>query len=133
MEKIAAIRLRGKWNIRKDIEDTLVLLMLKRKNNLVILENNKYNLGMLKKAKDYLTYGEIKEETRKKLISKKKPKTTPRKNIDKSKKNEKQVFILPNPKKGFRSIKKGFNEGGDLGYRGDKINELIERVIENLN
>ncbi len=124
MEKIAAIRLRGKWNIRKEIEDTLTLLGVKRKNNCVVLENNKYNLGMLKKAKDYITYGEIKEETLKKLIEKKKP----------TKQTEKKaIFSLPNPKKGFKSIKKGFNQGGDLGYRGEKINELIERIIENIS
>lgn len=123
MEKIAAIRLRGNWNIRKSIEDTMILLGLKRKNNLIILENNKYNLGMLKKTKDYITYGEIKEETLKKLMDKKKP----------TKQTEKKIiFSLPNPKKGFKSIKKGFNQGGDLGYRGEKINELVERIIENI-
>ncbi len=121
MEKIAAIRLRGKWGVRKEIEDTLILLGLKRKNNLVVLENNNYNLGMLKKAKDYITYGEIKEETLKKLIPRKEPKG-----------KEKLIFTLPNPKKGFKSIKKGFNQGGDLGYRGEKINELVERIIENI-
>ncbi len=121
MEKIAVIRLRGKWGVRKEIEDTLILLCLKRKNNLVVLENNNYNLGMLKKAKDYITYGEVREETLKKLISKKEPKE-----------KEKLIFTLPNPKKGFKSIKKGLNQGGDLGYRGEKINELVERIIENI-
>ncbi|RLJ03046.1 MAG: 50S ribosomal protein L30 [Candidatus Aenigmatarchaeota archaeon] len=124
MAKIAAIRLRGKWNVRKDIEDTLILLGLKRKNNMVILEENKYNLGMLKKAKDYITFGEINEEILKKLMDKK----NPAKQTDK-----KMIFRLPNPKRGFKSIKKGFNEGGDLGYRGEKINELINRIIENIN
>ena len=101
MEKIAAIRLRGKWNIRDELERTLVLLGLKRKNNCVILENDKYTQGMLKKAKDYIAYGEIKEETLKKLIEKKKP----------MKQNEKKmIFNLPNPKKGFKSIKKGHIE-----------------------
>jgi large subunit ribosomal protein L30 len=124
MQKIAAIRLRGKFNVRKDIEDTLILLGLKRKNTCVILEPTKQNLGMLKKAKDYITYGEIKEEVLKKLLEKKKP----------SKQTDKKIiFRLPNPKKGFKSIKKGFKQGGDLGYRGEKINELIERIIENLN
>jgi large subunit ribosomal protein L30 len=122
MQKLAAIRLRGKFNIREDIEDTLTLLGLKRKNTCVILEANKYNLGMLKKAKDYITYGEISEEILKKLLEKK----NPEKQTDK-----KIIFRLPNPKKGFKSIKKGFGQGGDLGYRGDKINELLERIIDN--
>jgi len=122
MQKIAAIRLRGKFNVRKEIEDTLCLLGLKRKNTCVILEPTKQNLGMLRKAKDYITYGEISEEVLKKLLEKKKPQKQTEKKI---------IFRLPNPKKGFKSIKKGFNQGGDLG-RGDKINELLERIIENI-
>ncbi|OYT43682.1 MAG: 50S ribosomal protein L30 [Candidatus Aenigmarchaeota archaeon ex4484_56] len=121
---IAAIRLRGKFNVRKEIEDTLGLLGLKRKNTCVVLEDNKYNLGMLKKAKDYITYGEIDEEILGKLLEKKKP----IKQTDK-----KIIFRLPNPKRGFKSIKKGYNQGGDLGYRGKKINELVERIIKNIN
>ena len=78
---------------------------------------------MLRKAKDYITYGEISEEVLKKLLEKKKPQKQTEKKI---------IFRLPNPKKGFKSIKKGFNQGGDLGYRGDKINELLERIIENI-
>jgi len=123
MHKIAAIRLRGKFNVRKEIEDTLCLLGLKRKNTCVILEPTKQNLGMLRKAKDYITYGEISEEVLKKLLEKKKPQKQTEKKI---------IFRLPNPRKGFKSIKKGFNQGGDLGYRGDKINELLERIIENI-
>lgn len=123
MTKIAVIRLRGNWNIRKEIEDTLFLLGLRRKNSLVILENNKTNQGMLNKVKDYIAYGEISDEELKKLNSTKEP----------SKKTEnKLIFNLPNPKGGFRSIKRGFNQGGDLGYRGDKINELLNRIIENI-
>jgi len=128
MEKIVAVRLRGKWNVRKEVEDTLCLLGLRRKNHCVVLENNKSNLGMLKKVKDYITYGEIKEEILNKLISKKKPK----KIVKKSGEIKKLIFNLPNPKKGFRSIKRGFNQGGDLGYRGEKINEFILRIIENI-
>lgn len=123
MQKIAAIRLRGKFNVRKEIEDTLCLLGLKRKNTCVILEPTKQNLGMLRKAKDYITYGEISEEVLRKLLEKKKPQKQTEKKI---------IFRLPNPRKGFKSIKRGFNQGGDLGYRGEKINELLERIIENI-
>mgnify|MGYP001626147612 FL=1 len=41
----------------------------------------------------------------------------------------KPVFRLHPPSGGLRSIKKGFNEGGDLGYRGIAINELILRML----
>ena len=41
----------------------------------------------------------------------------------------KPFFRLHPPSGGLRSVKKGFNEGGDLGYRGIAINELILRMI----
>ena len=42
----------------------------------------------------------------------------------------KPVFRLHPPKKGFkRSIKKPFGAGGETGYRGREINELIKRMI----
>ena len=90
---------------------------------MVVLEGTKDNMGMLVKAKDYITYGEINKEVLEKLTSKKEPK---------KKTDKKLIFSLPNPVKGFKSIKLGFNQGGDLGYRGDKINELLERIIKNI-
>ncbi|MCI4371736.1 MAG: 50S ribosomal protein L30, partial [Thermoplasmata archaeon] len=39
------------------------------------------------------------------------------------------VIRLPPPRKGFRRIKLGFNDGGDLGYRGKAINELLQRML----
>lgn len=42
----------------------------------------------------------------------------------------KPVFRLHPPKKGFRdSIKKPYKDGGELGYRGPAINELLKRMI----
>ncbi len=41
----------------------------------------------------------------------------------------KPFFRLHPPSGGLRSIKRGFNEGGDLGYRGIAINELILRML----
>ncbi len=31
--------------------------------------------------------------------------------------------------KGLRGIKRGFHDGGDLGYRGKAINDLLQRMI----
>jgi large subunit ribosomal protein L30 len=40
------------------------------------------------------------------------------------------VFKLRPPSKGYKgNIKKGFRGGGELGYRGEKINELLKRMI----
>ncbi|RLG98767.1 50S ribosomal protein L30, partial [Candidatus Bathyarchaeota archaeon] len=42
----------------------------------------------------------------------------------------KPVFRLHPPRKGFKGkIKKSFKAGGASGYRGEAINELLERMI----
>ena len=66
---IAAIRVRGRTGIRKDIEDTLMMLKLTRINHAVLIEDNSSYKGMLQKAKDYITWGEVDEETVASLIS----------------------------------------------------------------
>ena len=38
------------------------------------------------------------------------------------------VFRLNPPSKGYKSVRKFFPKG-DLGYRGEKINELLKRMI----
>ncbi len=124
MKKIAAIRLRGKFNVKDELKDTLTLIGLDRKNTCVVFKKaTDTDLGMLKKAKDFITYGEISDETLKKLIEKRK--------LEKDT-EKKTILRLPNPVKGFKSIKKGYKQGGDLGYRGEKINKLFERILQNL-
>ncbi len=41
----------------------------------------------------------------------------------------KPFFRLHPPSGGLKSIKRSYNEGGDLGYRGIAINELLMRMI----
>ena len=41
----------------------------------------------------------------------------------------KPLFRLNPPKKGYEGIKRSFNNGGALGYRGKEINKLIERML----
>ncbi len=70
LKKIAAIRIRGKVNVKETVEDTLGMLRLYRKNYCVVLENKATIIGMLKKAKDYITWGEIEDSTLKLLTEK---------------------------------------------------------------
>ncbi len=42
--------------------------------------------------------------------------------------NLKPIFRLHPPRKGYEGIKRSFTEGGALGYRGEKINQLIRRM-----
>ncbi|MEM1642354.1 MAG: 50S ribosomal protein L30, partial [Desulfurococcaceae archaeon] len=42
----------------------------------------------------------------------------------------KPVFRLHPPRKGFKgSTKRPYDQGGELGYRGSAINELIKRML----
>ena len=84
-------------------------------------------MGMLNKTKDFITYGEIDEDTLKELREKRLEKTKDKQ----GKEVEKKFFRLSPPRGGFerKGIKASFNIGGVLGPRGDKINDLIKRMI----
>ena len=64
----AVIRIRGK--ARREVEDTLKMLRLKNVNNCVILPEKPDFKGMLQKAKDFVTWGEIEKETLVELLKK---------------------------------------------------------------
>ena len=59
----AVIRVRGQPDVNYDIEHTMELLGLTRVNHCVVIPENDAMKGMLQKAKDYITWGEINEET----------------------------------------------------------------------
>jgi len=140
----AVVRIRGSVNIQKSIKDTLDIMRLNRVNHCVLVPSNPSFKGMLHKAEECLTWGEINEQTLEKLIFKrcriegKKPGKEKASEIakkvisadkeDLKKIDIKPVFRLVPPSKGYKSIRKFF-PGGDLGYRGDKINELLKRMI----
>ena len=123
------------------IKDTLDMLRLYRKNHCIIIEDIPTNKGMIKKVKDYVTYGEVDEETSKLLFEKGEEyteKSTDRKGKIKynkfmiyNGKKIKKYFRLQPPKKGYgrKGIKKDFVNGGALGYRGREINNLLKRMF----
>lgn len=120
--RIAVIRVRGGIGVKNEIRDTLKMLNLHRCNYCVVVPKNDSYAGMIKKVKDYVTYGEIDDETYKLLVEKR---------GKKSREKLKAFFRLNPPKKGFgrKGIKMPFNKGGALGLRDVKINELIKRMI----
>jgi large subunit ribosomal protein L30 len=123
--KYAVIRVRGLVRLNGKINDTMLMMHLYRKNYCVLID--KKELGMIKKVKDYVTYGEIDKETEALLIKEKQEKT-----INKEGKEvPKKFFRLCPPKKGFgrKGIKIAFSKSGALGYRGTKINDLIKRML----
>ncbi|MEK6837760.1 MAG: uL30 family ribosomal protein [Nanoarchaeota archaeon] len=135
-KQLAVIRLRGRTGIRKDVEDTLAHLNLRRINHCVIVEDSPVILGMLKKAKDHITWGQIDAETLNALVEKRGEAATnnarsDRKTVSFNGKGYKPYFRLSPPKGGLgrRGIKATFAKSGALGNRNDKINDLIKRMV----
>ena len=123
-EKLVIIRIRGIEGVKNEIKDTFNMLRLGRNHTCSVYPKTPATLGMAVKCKDYVTYGEIDEETYKLLVEKrgKKDKTTGQLN---------NYFQLNSPKGGFerKGIKISFQNKGALGYRGEKINLLVRKMI----
>ena len=138
---IAVVRIRGAFTMRKETKDTLKMLRLNRKNHCVLVRGTDSIRGMLQKTKDYVTFGEINEETLKMLVAKRGRIAGDIKlTAEKSEKAAKEilaegkssllkpVFRLTPASGGFREMKQFFPRG-ELGYRGEKINELLAKMI----
>ncbi|WP_337860248.1 50S ribosomal protein L30 [Ferroplasma sp.] len=151
---IAIIRIRGKTGIKPFAEKTAELLNLNRINHMVMFPESESLTGMLNRVKDYVTWGEIDQETIE-LLFKDRILLNGRKKITedyakvlgyssiaelakamfenkvkiKDLENVKPVVRLNPPKGGYEAIQKPFHQKGSAGYRGSKINSLIKRMI----
>lgn len=130
----AIVKIRGTINARPDVKDTLKMLNLHKINGCTIIHDSPSYRGMLQKVKDYVTWGEVDETIAKQLLMranvpdadealKKLQDGIPFKDI-----GEPFVGLHP-PRKGYRGIKRPFSMGGSAGYRGQRINELLERML----
>ena len=156
MEKksLLAIRIRGTINVPQRVEDTLRMLRIDRNNYATLLDDRPDYTGMLQKAKDWITWGEPDLETIKIMLEKRGEAPGGVKiseeylkelgfngfsqlaeklhsgELDINKlEGIKPFFRLHPPKKGFkRSVKRPYGNKGELGYRGDAINELARRM-----
>lgn len=130
----AIIRVRGKSNVRKEVEDTMKMLKLNKKNSCALVPENKNYEGMIKKIKDQITWGEISKDNIQKLLEKrrkmdKKEAKKMTKELLDGKRKLKKSFKLSPPSKGFKgSIKQHYPKGA-LGNREEKINDLLKRMI----
>ena len=141
MARLAVILVRGFGHTPRVIINTLAMLNLHRKNHGVVIEDTPANQGMVRKVKDYVTWGEISEEVFQELLAKRgkeyKVRLTDSKKLyhygtlQAGGKHYRRYFALNPPQKGFerKGIKVAFAAGGALGYRRDKINELLKRMI----
>lgn len=151
---LLAIRIRGGVNASVRVADTLRMLRMDKNNTSTLLDDRPEYLGMLQRAKDYITWGEPTAETVR-LVLEKRGRAEGNAPID-SKVLEvlgyssvdelaseimsgetefhklegvKPFFRLHPPKKGFkRSVKRPYGSRGELGYRGESINELAKRM-----
>ncbi|MEM3791503.1 MAG: uL30 family ribosomal protein, partial [Candidatus Micrarchaeaceae archaeon] len=130
-----AIRVRGRAGVRQEIKETLNRLNLKRVNNLVLLPINPSTMGMLKKSKDYITYGEANLKDVAEILEKKgiAIKEEELREISSGKKKAREALSIPirlrPPKRGYKGVKVPFSRHGALGYRGEKIIELLRRMV----
>ena len=119
---IAIIRIRGTDDVNTDIADTMKMFKLLKKHVCSIYPKNATTVGMAEKCKDYVTYGEIDDVTYKMLVEKR--------GIKKDGKLQNYFHLSP-PRGGFerRGIKYAYAQKGALGYRAEKINDLIKKMI----
>jgi large subunit ribosomal protein L30 len=122
-KRLALILIRGVIRAKEDIIVTLYTLRLRKKNACAVIADTPSLRAAAVKCKDYIAYGEIDDETYRLLVEKR-----GKKNKDGS---LKKFFALHPPRGGFdrKGIKTPFTNGGALGNRGAKINDLIKRML----
>lgn len=120
---LAAVLVRGLRGAQVPTRDALDSVRLRNKNVCVVLPDNAHTRGVFTRCKDYITFGSITEETKKLLEEKRGEKGADGK--------LKPFFRMHPPRGGFerKGIKKTFAEGGVLGNRGAKMDDLLRRMI----
>jgi large subunit ribosomal protein L30 len=150
---LAVIKVRGSNKTEVGIKRAFQELRLTRNNILVLVDESQ--IGQIKKAKDYITWGEIDEEHLERLLAER-GRITGNKPLDDSVLKDlgfssfkemasklmdgstrvkdivtlKPVFRMNPPRKGYHSTKRTYTHKGALGYRGKEINSLIDRMLE---
>lgn len=139
---ILIIRISGMVNMTEKMQETLYRIKLRRKYAAVLLQPTTNNIGLLKRIRNHVAYGNINRETLIELIKKRaQPK-------DKSKKiNQEKVleqlekgnlgsldikpFFRLHPPRGGIDAKNHFNTSKKavLGDNKEKINELVRRML----
>lgn len=140
---LAAVRIRSAVNAKPEVLAAMELLGLKRKHACAVLPDNPSNRGMFESVKDYVSYGKIDMPTFTKMLEKRgrlegdarldqKTAAEMAKSIFESGRKPaglKRIFRLHPPTKGFRKPIKLHYPKGALGNWGEKINELLVRMI----
>lgn len=138
---ILAIRISGQVGVPREKKEALYKLRLRRKYAAVLLQPTSVNLKLLKKIRDYISYGNVDNETlieliklRGKLLTNKKQKIEVEKIAQELEKKSLQTlglkpFFRLHPPRGGIEAKKHAGVGkGVLGHN-KKINELVRRML----
>ncbi|MEM2098620.1 MAG: 50S ribosomal protein L30 [Candidatus Bathyarchaeia archaeon] len=152
---ILAVRVRGTVSAQRETRSTLDMLNLKRTNHAVLVDDRPSFVGMLRQVQAYVTWGEVSAETVLLLLQKRGRLAGGKKLTDayveklgyKSLSDlavaianckaeywklpgVQPVFRLSPPSKGFKGkTKKSYRTGGEAGYRGEAIAELLKRMV----
>ena len=135
---ILAIRISGHVEMPKDAEETLFRMRMRKKYSAVLLKETKESQNLLQVVRNFIAFGKIDQKTLEELLSKR-AKSLDKKKVDAKRTAEiiltegiekagiKPFFRLHPPRKGIDS--KLHYPKGVLGDNGDKINDLVRRML----
>jgi large subunit ribosomal protein L30 len=148
------VRIRGTISAVREARETLELLRLSHTNHAILIDSRPAYKGMLQRVNNYVTWGEPTKETVLAMLQKRGRYLGAKKlaeNIEKTGyktideladaivnckvayKNLPDIearFKLHPPSKGYKGqTKNSFRAGGEAGYRGEAINELVKRMV----
>ena len=152
---LVVVRIRGLVSAQREARETLELLHLTHTNHAVLIDSRPAYKGMLQRVNSYITWGEPTKETVVMMLQKRGRQAGDKKLTEEfiQKAGYKSIddlaeaimackvqyqkipdvqplFKLHPPSKGYKGkTKKGFKAGGEAGYRGDAINELVQRMV----
>ena len=139
---IAIIRITGKVNTNKKVEETLFRARLRKKYTCVLMEDNEETLKLLKNIRNYVAYGKIDDKTlfelikaRAKIMGNTKKKVENPDKIVKELSSGKQLQDLGlKPFFGLHPARGGIDSklhypSGVLGDNKEGINKLISRML----
>ncbi len=150
----AVVQVRGVVNTRRDIKETLKMLRLHHINHCVLVPETPEYLGMIRKAKDFIAFGEVDAATLETILSTR-GRLTGNKPLTEEYVKEatsfgsiadlatalvagqirmkdvpelKQVLRMHPPGKGYKTTKRTHNQGGALAYYGKKTTDLFHKM-----
>lgn len=129
------VRIRGEAGERKKIKDTLKMLNLENKFECSLVPENDSFDGMLKKVKNFVTWGGVGEEVAEAIVERA-GSENPEEDSEKVMEGEslkdlglRNSVNLHPPSGGFSGSTKELQPQGAGGCRGEDINELLKKMM----